>query len=209
MGARIILASRLEYSVNKIITLSIRNIPWGTLPSTWQMPNKFLMLNKCYFSQFGFSRTSQIKCHLLLSFFCSFCYYPGTWVISLLSEILGGNTNGKHILHLALSLFELGWVKMQPGFWDFCSFVIPLRKEMSFTSVAGCGNIRLKRYISAGRQFDLLALNQNSSSSRCSVSPRRLPVEMVIADVRVKAADRSRMQKLKTSYPQIHSNCVI
>lgn len=81
---------------------------------------------------------------------------------------------------------------------------------MSFTSVARCGNIQLKRYISTGKHLDLLALNQNSSSSGCSVSPRRLPVEMlVIADVRVKAADRSRMQKPKTSHPQTHSNCVI
>lgn len=81
---------------------------------------------------------------------------------------------------------------------------------MSFTSVAKYGNIRLKRYISTGRHLDLLALNQNSSSSGCSVSPQRLPVEMlVIADVRVKAVDRSRMQKLKTSHPQTHSNCVI
>lgn len=167
------------------------------------------MLNKYYFSKLGSSRTFQIKYHLLLSIFCSFCHYPGTWVISPLSEILGGNTNGKHILHLALNLLDLGWVKMQPGFWNCCSFVIPLREEMSFTSVSGCGNIRPKRYISAGRHLDLLALNQNSSSSGCSVLPRRLPVEMVITDVRVKAADRSRMQKLKTSHPQICSNCVI
>lgn len=35
---------------------------------------------------------------------------------------------------------------------------------MSFTSVPGCGNIQLKRYISTGKHLDLLAFSQKALS---------------------------------------------
>ena len=55
-----------------------------------------------------------------------------------LSERFVEKTKGNYILYFtALSLFELGRVKTQRGFWGFGSFVGPWREETSFASVAG------------------------------------------------------------------------
>lgn len=86
-----------------------------------------------------------------------------------------------------------------------------LEERDEFDICSGCGNVRLRRRISVGRHLGLLALGQNGFSSGCSVSPWRLLLEMLlITDVRVKAADgRSRLQTLRTSYPQTDSNCLM
>lgn len=84
---------------------------------------------------------------------------------------------GKHIFHGVLclfehsSLFQLGWVKRQLSFWDFCFFVGPQREEMSFTSVTGCGNTRLGS--SCPRKTQAFWLHHNSASQGCTVSPWR------------------------------------
>lgn len=50
---------------------------------------------------------------------------------------------------------------------------------MSFTSVTGCGDTRLRRCIYIGRHLGFLDLNQDSSSSGCSALLQRLSVEML------------------------------
>ena len=80
---------------------------------------------------------ASLKCHLFFFFWLSASAEVGEHLCPVREERREDGQETHCPVHLALSLLQQGWVKMQHSFWGFCSFVRPWREEMNFPSVAG------------------------------------------------------------------------